>query len=54
MFRDKGLQGQWLRNGQAGRPFFRNSTGEIMADDREIEDKFWTALKGSPFLMLGV
>ena len=25
-----------------------------MADDREIEDKFWTALKGSPFLMLGV
>src|SRR6476469_6632893 len=25
-----------------------------MADDREIEDKFWTELKGSPFLMLGV
>jgi general stress protein 26 len=25
-----------------------------MADDREIEDKFWDALEGSPFLMLGV
>ena len=25
-----------------------------MADDREIEDKFWKALKGSPFIMLGV
>ncbi len=25
-----------------------------MADDREIEDKFWTALKHSPFIMLGV
>ena len=25
-----------------------------MADDREIEEKFWKALKGSPFIMLGV
>ena len=25
-----------------------------MADDREIEDKFWKALKHSPFIMLGV
>jgi len=25
-----------------------------MADDREIEDKFWDALKHSPFVMLGV
>ena len=25
-----------------------------MADDREIEEKFWDALKSSPFLMLGV
>jgi general stress protein 26 len=25
-----------------------------MADDREIEDKFWDALEGSPFLMLGI
>ncbi len=25
-----------------------------MADDREIEEKFWDALKGSPFVMLGV
>lgn len=25
-----------------------------MADDREIEEKFWDELKGSPFLMLGV
>ena len=25
-----------------------------MADDREIEDKFWSELKHSPFLMLGV
>jgi general stress protein 26 len=25
-----------------------------MADDREIEDKFWSELKGSPFIMLGV
>src|SRR5690348_17374348 len=25
-----------------------------MADDREIEEKFWTALKHSPFIMLGV
>ena len=25
-----------------------------MADDREIEEKFWKELKGSPFLMLGV
>jgi len=25
-----------------------------MADDREIEDKFWDALKDSPFLMLGI
>jgi general stress protein 26 len=25
-----------------------------MADDREIEDKFWTALKHSPFIMLGI
>lgn len=25
-----------------------------MADDREIEDKFWDALKDSPFIMLGV
>jgi general stress protein 26 len=25
-----------------------------MADDREIEDKFWKALKDSPFLMLGI
>lgn len=25
-----------------------------MADDREIEDKFWSALKDSPFIMLGV
>jgi general stress protein 26 len=25
-----------------------------MADDREIEDKFWKALKHSPFVMLGV
>lgn len=25
-----------------------------MADDREIEEKFWSELKGSPFLMLGV
>src|SRR6185437_9027445 len=26
----------------------------IMADDREIEEKFWEALKDSPFIMLGV
>ena len=25
-----------------------------MADDREIEEKFWEALKDSPFIMLGV
>jgi general stress protein 26 len=25
-----------------------------MADEREIEDKFWSALKHSPFVMLGV
>ena len=25
-----------------------------MADDREIEEKFWGALKHSPFIMLGV
>jgi len=25
-----------------------------MADDRDIEDKFWTALKHSPFIMLGI
>lgn len=25
-----------------------------MADDREIEEKFWRALKDSPFIMLGV
>jgi general stress protein 26 len=25
-----------------------------MADDREIEEKFWKALKGSPFIMLGI
>jgi general stress protein 26 len=25
-----------------------------MADDGEIEDKFWEALKSSPFLMLGI
>ena len=25
-----------------------------MADDREIEEKFWRALKNSPFIMLGV
>ena len=25
-----------------------------MADDREIEDKFWSELKGSPFVMLGI
>ncbi len=25
-----------------------------MADDREIEDKFWSALKDSPFVMLGI
>jgi general stress protein 26 len=25
-----------------------------MADDREIEEKFWEALKDSPFVMLGV
>lgn len=25
-----------------------------MADDREIEQKFWDALKDSPFLMLGI
>ncbi|HUP67259.1 MAG TPA: pyridoxamine 5'-phosphate oxidase family protein [Sphingomicrobium sp.] len=25
-----------------------------MADDREIEEKFWSELKSSPFLMLGV
>ena len=25
-----------------------------MADDREIEENFWKALKGSPFLMLGI
>ena len=25
-----------------------------MADDREIEEKFWDALKHSPFLMLGI
>jgi general stress protein 26 len=25
-----------------------------MADDREIEDKFWSELKNSPFIMLGV
>jgi general stress protein 26 len=25
-----------------------------MADDLEIEDKFWKELKGSPFMMLGV
>lgn len=25
-----------------------------MADDREIEEKFWDELKGSPFIMLGV
>jgi general stress protein 26 len=26
----------------------------MMADDREIEEKFWDALKSSPFLMLGI
>ena len=25
-----------------------------MADDREIEEKFWKALEDSPFLMLGI
>ena len=25
-----------------------------MADDREIEEKFWKALESSPFLMLGI
>lgn len=25
-----------------------------MADDREIEQKFWSELKGSPFIMLGI
>jgi general stress protein 26 len=25
-----------------------------MADDREIEEKFWEALKDSPFIMLGI
>lgn len=25
-----------------------------MADDREIEEKFWKALKDSPFIMLGI
>ena len=25
-----------------------------MADDRDIEEKFWTALKHSPFIMLGI
>jgi hypothetical protein len=25
-----------------------------MSDDREIEEKFWSALKRSPFIMLGV
>ena len=25
-----------------------------MADDREIEEKFWEALKRSPFIMLGI
>lgn len=25
-----------------------------MADDREIEEKFWSELKSSPFIMLGV
>jgi general stress protein 26 len=25
-----------------------------MADDREIEEKFWDELKGSPFIMLGI
>jgi general stress protein 26 len=26
----------------------------MMADDREIEEKFWSALKDSPFMMLGI
>jgi len=25
-----------------------------MADDREIEDRFWSELEGSPFIMLGI
>jgi general stress protein 26 len=25
-----------------------------MADDREIEEKFWSELEGSPFIMLGI
>lgn len=25
-----------------------------MADEREIEEKFWTGLKNSPFIMLGI
>jgi len=25
-----------------------------MADDRDIEEKFWTAVKHSPFIMLGI
>jgi general stress protein 26 len=25
-----------------------------MTDDREIEEKFWSALKSSPFIMLGI
>jgi len=25
-----------------------------MADDRKIEEKFWDALKDSPFIMLGI
>ena len=37
------------------RPFFHlKRVGGSMADDREIEEKFWSELKGSPFVMLGV
>jgi hypothetical protein len=38
-----------------GAPVVASSCKENdVADDGEIEDKFWKALKDSPFLMLGI
>jgi general stress protein 26 len=57
MFLFKALQVQWLeweRDGVGGRYSHTDRRILKMADDREIEDKFWSELKHSPMLMLGV
>jgi general stress protein 26 len=44
-----------FRNGGAERPLIGRQAGDLpMADDRQIEEKFWSELKDSPFVMLGI